>query len=186
MREKWFLLLVVGLFLALAGCGPSNSVSEEEATAGAPLLPDLPNTAVPQSSTSEAYPAQENEPATAVPEQSPESYPVEEGLPATAVPDSYPLPTKPELSAEPSYPAQEGTIWVARPVGVQCETAEYTDIQDAIADLKAIGVEVLDQGTFQMNVVAVCGAATSAHFRVLVAAEDVADTAVLGWVPMQN
>lgn len=185
MQKKWLLLIVVSGVLTLMGCGPSNAVTEEEATAGAPLLPDLPDTAVPPSPTSEAYPIEENEPATAVPEQSPEEYPVEEVLPATAVPDSYPVPTQPTFSTEP-YPAQEGTVWVARPVGVQCETAEYTDIQEAIADLTAIGVDVLDQGTFEMNVLAVCGGTTSAHFRVLVAAEDVADTAVLGWEPMEN
>lgn len=167
MQGKLFLLLVVSLFFALVGCGPSSAVSEEDATAGAPLLPEIRDTAVPQSPTSEGYP-------------------VEEVLPVTAVPDSYPPPTQPTLSTESSYPAQEGTIWVARPVGVQCETAEYTDIQEAIADLKAIGVEVLDSGTFQLNVLAVCGEATSAHFRVLVAQEDMEDTAVLGWEPLEN
>ena len=186
MQGKWFLLLVViSLFLALVGCGPSSAVTEEEATAGAPLLPDVPDTAVPQSPTSNASPVEENEPATAVPQDSPAAYPVEEVLPATAVPESYPPPTQPALSTEP-YPVQEGTVWVARPVGLQCETAEYTDIQEAVADLKAIGVDVLDQGTFEMNVLAVCGGPTSAHFRVLVTAEDVEDTAVLGWLPIEN
>ena len=167
MQGKLFLLLVVSLFFTLVGCGPSSAVTEEDATSGAPLLPEVRDTAVPQSPPSEAYP-------------------VEEVLPTTAVPESYPPPTLPALSTESSYPAQEGTVWVARPVGVQCETAEYTDIQEAIADLKAIGVEVLDSGTFYVNVLAVCGGPTSAHFRVLVAEEDVANTAVLGWELLEN
>lgn len=168
MRGKWFLLIVVSVVLVLMGCGPSNAVTEEEATAGAPLLPDITDTAVPQ----ESYPA-------------PESYPVEEVVLPTAVPGSYPPPTQSPPVVE-GYPAEEGTIWVARPVGVQCEPAEYADIHEASADLMAIGVDVLAQETFEMNVLAVCGGPTSAHFRVLVAAEDVEDTAVLGWEPMEN
>ena len=141
---------------------------------------------MPQPSTSEAYPVvEEDEPETAVPEETTEAYPVEAVLPATAVPDSYPPPTQP-ASPVSAYPAAEGTVWVARPVGVQCEPPDYADIHEAIADLTAIGVEVLDQGTFEVVVLAVCGAGTSAHFRVLVAAEDVEDTAVLGWEPMEN
>ena len=181
MKRNYLFVVVLGLFMGLVACGPSRAMTEAEATEGAPILPDVVDTAVPEQLEQVA-------PDQAILEESSveevEEYPVAPVL-ATAVPVAYPIVTVAPAPKEP-YPVQEGTLWVMRPVGVQCETAEYADIQAAIADLKAIGVDVLDQGTFEMMVTAVCGSPTSAHFRVLVAVEDVADTAVLGWVPLEN
>ncbi len=77
-------------------------------------------------------------------------------------------------------------MWIARPVGVQCEDPKYSDIQDAITDLTAIGVEVTDSGTFELATASVCGGPTSTHFRVLVSAEDVQAAAALGWEPIDG
>ena len=129
MKRNYLFVILIGFILGLVACGPSSAVSEDEAT-------------------TEASPTHEettgNEEDTAVPEQLPdESYPINEVPQATAVPDEYPIATIPPPPPA-AYPAPEGQVWVARPVGVQCEEPEYADIQDAITDLTAIGVEVYE------------------------------------------
>ena len=168
MKRHYFVLIMLGFVMTFVACGPSNSVTEEDATAGAPEV----NTTTVEEVPADGY-----------------GYPEAEPPVATAVPEEYPIATVPPPppvaypDARDAYPAAEGEVWVVRPVGVQCEDPEYTDIQDAITDLKAIGVEVLDSETFEMPTASVCGGPTSAHFRVLIAAEDAEAAAALGWEP---
>lgn len=175
MKRYYFVLVVLGFVLTFVACGPSNTVTEDDATAGAPrenetTLEELPTTL-------EEVPA--------------DGYPEAEQPVATAVPEEYPIATVPPPAAaypdaSDAYPAAEGQVWVIRPVGVQCEDPEYTDIQDAITDLTAIGVEVLDSETFELATASVCGGPTSAHFRVLITAEDVNAAGALDWIPFDG
>ena len=173
MKRNYLLFIFMLLLWGIVACDPNVPLPDDEATA-----------------TAEAVETEERD-GTAVPEPTPEEgYPIE-APPATAVPDEYPLATvpPPPQSAYPAsggYPAPEGSIWAIRPVGVQCESAEYADIQDAITDLTAIGVEVQDSATFEIPVASVCGGPTSAHFRVLIAAEDVEAAGALGWEAIAN
>ncbi len=167
MMKVYFVGTLLFVLVGLVACGPSKAVTEDEATAGAPLPA--------------ATESVEEEEETAVPAQLPEApdvgYPV--ATVAPVIPESYPIATVAPLSNNP-YPI-EGPTWVFRPVGVQCETADYVDIQDAITDLTALRIDVLDSDTFSLEVASVCGGSTSAHFKVLVNAADAQNMLTIGW-----
>jgi hypothetical protein len=119
---------------------------------------------------------------TATAETPPGAYPGDVVAPeADATTAGYPAQPETQPEAE-AYPG--GLVWVIRPVGVQCEqgTAEgYGDLTEAVATLSASGVEVAASEMTNRIVTTVCGAPTSAHFRVQIAADSL-DTAVnMGW-----
>ena len=170
------------LLLLLAACGPAAPEPAGAPTnepAQEPVEDVLPRVTITPTAVEETGPA-----LPSAPEAAPEdgSYPAPSAPPtATPYPEGYPSPP-PLLPTRDPYPAAEGNVWILRPVGIQCEsTKDYADIQAAVADLTAIGVEVQEQETVEIPVTTVCGAPTSAHFRVQIAAADLANAELLGW-----
>ena len=97
----------------------------------------------------------------------------EEGYPAQ--------PTDPPVSG---YPVEEvgAEGWVVRPAGEQCaESLAYPSAESATADLEAAGITILAVEETELLVCEACGCPTSAHYRVLVSAEDLPTALSLGW-----
>lgn len=112
---------------------------------------------------------------------------------ATGEPDVYPPPSSfppsaayPEMPAEPvpnPYP-DDGEITLLHAWGTQCvdpSLYDYADLEAAIADLEAAGVEVLDSGLTTLPVCEACRCATPEHFRVRINLVDIPRAEALGW-----
>ena len=137
--------------LALLLGACSPTVAEPEPTAPPVVLPTAVNTAVP------------------IPTDPPPT--------ATLPPTSTPL-TEEVIQLETE---QSGTVWLIRPQGLQCEGNQFEDLKEAVNALTSRGVTVLASEEISLNVLAVCGAPTSTHYRVQIGVSDV-DTAVgAGW-----
>ncbi|MFL7837516.1 MAG: hypothetical protein ACK2T4_09065 [Candidatus Promineifilaceae bacterium] len=157
----YVLLSITGILVLLSGCGASE-VNTPEPIPTAPIVNEMPTarpTPVPQ-----VYPAPEA---------------VEPAAP-TLDPD-YPAPPTDVPTVDP-YPG--GLAWVIRPVGIQCEDGTapgYGDLREATSTLTAAGVKVAQSEMTELVVTDVCGAPTSAHFRVQIAASDLQTVLSLGW-----
>lgn len=175
MKSYSLFFMVFALILAACGSQPGPEPTNVGATEPAlePVEDVFPKVTITPTAVREI----ESAPETA-PDDS--SYPAPPTI--TPFPEGYPAIVTPAPTHDP-YPAGEGTIWIIRPVGIQCESPnDYADIQAAVADLKAIGVETLAQEMIDIPVTAVCGAPTSAHFRVQINAPDLAKAELLGWM----
>lgn len=100
-------------------------------------------------------------------------------------------PAQPQATAPvDAYPAAgEGAElftenWVVLPAGEQCaESLAYPSPESAVAGLEEAGVTPLAVEETELLVCEACGCPTSAHYRVLVSAEDLAAAIILGWQP---
>lgn len=113
-------------------------------------------------------------PTTEVPESAPNESPNEEPQ------DGYPAdqPTAPAAG----YPDAATEVWLVLPAGSQCADAlAYPDSASAVADLEAAGVEILAVEETELLVCEACGCPTSAHYRILLAADDIPTAIALGW-----
>ncbi|NKQ36535.1 MAG: hypothetical protein HF973_13070 [Chloroflexi bacterium] len=176
---KRFYLFFILLLLILAACGPA-APEATNVPAGEPALEPVedvfPRVTITPTAVKDINLATPRAPETA-PDDG--SYPAPPTV--TPYPEGYPSPPPLAPTRDP-YPAAEGSIWILRPVGIQCESpSDYPDIQAAVADLTAIGVEVNAQETIELVVTTVCGSPTSAHFRVQIDASDLANAELLGW-----
>ncbi len=112
----------------------------------------------------------------------------------TAVSTAVPIPTDPpplatlpptstpitETETRPD-PETSGNVWVIHPQGLQCESNQFEDLKDAVNSLSTKDVTVLASEEVSLNVITVCGAPTSIHYRVQIEVSDL-DTAVgAGW-----
>ena len=139
-----------------------------------------PPTVIPEGNTATQIPTERTvSPVTPVPEAYP-ALPAPEGAST-----GYPLVPVPEggaAAAPTGYPAQIELVWILKPVGEQCAAqGDALNLQTAVADLIAIGVEVGQMEMVQLEVCQGCGCPTAAHFRVQVPQNLLSRTAVLGW-----
>lgn len=162
-RLKVTHLLTIAVLILLAACGPA--APEAAPSPGPDLRPPL------------------QEAATSTPAALPENYPppAVAPLPTATLPADYPAPPTMAPTVDP-YPG--GMVWVIRPVGIQCEEGTapgYTDLRETVATMTAAGINVIDSQMTDMMVTAVCGAPTSAHFRLQIDAADLQTAESMGW-----
>jgi hypothetical protein len=114
---------------------------------------------------------------TAAPTQAP----ADDGYPAD------PQPTEP-AAAYPAAGEGEGETltegWIVLPAGTQCEeNLAYPTTDSAVEELENAGITPLAVEETELVVCEACGCPTSAHYRILVSAEDMAIAISLGWQP---
>lgn len=116
--------------------------------------------------------------ATAVlPTSIPTAVPLATELPPTA---TLP-PTSTPISQPTNIPDQSGNVWVIQAQGVQCEGNTFADLDAAVKSLRGQGVTVLAAEEVALNVLAVCGGATSIHYRIQIATPDLPTAEQSGW-----
>ena len=144
---------IIGIFGLLALCltACSTTITEPEPAATVP-------TSVLPTSIPTAVPPPTAPPPTAT-------------LPPTSTPISQPTPN----------PDQNAAVWVIQAQGVQCEGNTFADLDDAIKTLRGQGVTILAAEEVALNVLAVCGGATSTHYRIQIAAPDLPTAEQNGW-----
>lgn len=170
MKQRLFITcLTLSIILVIfAACGtapparptPSENSSQPQSSPALPTLP-LPPTVEP---VPEAYPP----PQLEIPEQ------------ATHEP-GYPPPATFPPTVDP-YPG--GLVWIIRPVGVQCEEGTalgYGDLGESVATLTAAGLQVEASEMLERVVPAVCGSATSAHYRIQIKVDGLDTARSMGW-----
>lgn len=165
IRTNYTLLLLISAFFLLSGCGPATGGTPVQET-GATTLPGLQGAPLTQTPLPDNYPSPEQVLPPPTPTLDP-NYPAQPTLPPT--PDPYP----------------GGTVWVIRPVGIQCEEGTapgYGDLREAQSTLTAAGVKVAEAEMTELMVTTSCGSPTSAHFRVQIAAEDLQTALSMGWM----
>lgn len=171
MKIKFWHISLLLIMIMAAACGPATETVEptteptatenggalETATEPAPVA-----TAPPQPGEPEAYPAQ----PTAVPQT-----------------EGYPAPGEAVATVDPYPEAVDGFVWMLLPAGVQCEedTSLYSDLQDAVAGLKAVDAQTSEAEVTELMVCTACGCPASTHYRVQVSVEDVSAAQTLGW-----
>ena len=173
-------LLSLLILMLIVACGPA--APEETAPAEpAGSEPDIPS-ALPTNSVDQA-------PSTA-PTQTPpsalEAYPA---VPTPPPPSTGGYPAQPTIAPvqdpnSSAYPAQDGFVWMLRPLGEQCaEPVENapTNLTEAMASLTAAGITIGEAETTELVVCSACGCPTSAHFRIQVAVNDTTAAESLGW-----
>jgi hypothetical protein len=96
-------------------------------------------------------------------------------------PDGY--PAQPTTDPAAPYPAaSDAETWVIRPAGEQCaESVAYPTPESAVAQLEEAGVTILAVEEIELIVCEACGCPTSAHYRVLLAGDDLSTAFALGW-----
>ena len=170
--KKLTILLILLFTLATTACSstistetrPSNEV--ENRNQGPRPTPTTDNRA-----------SESTEPGVPYPGGIPETPPT-----VTPYPEGYPAP--PEIPTQVSYPADEDTVWMLHPVGVQCEDAagsKYQSEQDVIAGFTAAGITVHEVTTTELMVCTACGCPASAHYRAEINATDIDKAVALGW-----
>lgn len=146
-----WLLLLLGLLLLSAACGPTAPAGESEGTLEQPVDSAAAATATPMPIGENAYPA----PQAPLPTEAPGSYPVEPDLPPTATPfpDVYPPPPAEEQFLEPRFafdlPLQAGAAVVTgqAPPNLSIALVDVT----SNGTLLGSGVTTAD-GTFSIGV----------------------------------
>jgi hypothetical protein len=107
--------------------------------------------------------------------------PTTEGINPTPPGGYPPEPTEPVTSG---YPAEVTEAWMVIPAGKQCaESLAYPSAESAVAVLEQAGVTILAVEETELVVCEACDCPTSAHYRVLLAAEDFPAAMSLGWRP---
>ncbi len=149
------LLTLIAAFLLVA-CGGSQNGETPTGEPQDSLLPADPDVATPTAPTLlPDYPA-----------------------PAT-VASGYPEPPIPPATRDP-YPG--GILVMIRPMGEQCAQApDYESAEDAVDELEAEGIEVLEFEEVDLIVCSACGCPTSKHIRVTLDPDDWTRAVSLGW-----
>jgi len=120
-------------------------------------------------------------PETAVPPQPQEGYPATPPLDAPAAP-GYPAQQPAVTPGQSAYPGDG--VWILRPLGIQCEDETqpgYADLDETVETLTRAGITVLASEVTNLMVTAVCGAPTSAHYRVQIDPADLDQALAMGW-----
>lgn len=100
--------------------------------------------------------------------------------PASTPEEGY--PAQPTEAPAAGYPVEATENWVVRPAGEQCaDNLAYPSADSAVADLAAAGITPLAVEETELVVCDACGCPTSAHYRVLLSAEDLPTALSLGW-----
>ena len=91
-------------------------------------------------------------------------------------------PAQPTTDPAAPYPAAPDEAWVIRPAGEQCaDSLAYPTSDSAVAQLEEAGVTILAVEEIELIVCEACGCPTSAHYRVLLADDDLSTAFTLGW-----
>jgi hypothetical protein len=120
-------------------------------------------------------------PETAVPPQPQEGYPAAP-LPSEPLAPGYPAQPPAIIPGQSAYPG-EG-VWILRPLGIQCEDETqpgYADLDETVETLTNAGITVLASEETYLMVAAMCGAPTSAHYRVQIDPADLDQALAMGW-----
>jgi hypothetical protein len=170
--NRLMLVFVLLAVVIIAACGPAVPATPP-ANADGDGDTGLQPRPTPTTATLDAQPTQ--------PKPAGSSYPPPQPSP-TPYPDGYPAPAV-QPTADP-YPAQEGSIWILYPVGVQCSDPseyKYQTEQDVIAALTAVGITVQQITLTELMVCTACDCPTSTHFRVQIPLTDLAKAEALEW-----
>jgi len=171
--NRFVLIFVLLAVVLIAACGPAVPATPPANPDGDGDTGGLQPRPTPTTAALNGQPAQSNPANSSYPPPLPSPTPFPEGYPAA-----------PSLSTVDPYPAQEGSVWILHPVGVQCSDPseyKYQTEQDVIADLTAVGITVQQITLTELMVCSACDCPTSTHYRVQIPAADLSKAEALEW-----